>query len=120
MKHFFISYNKADRQWAEWIGWQLEEAEYSIAIQAWDIRPGMNFAAQMKRAASECQRTIAVLSPNYLTAEFAQAEWLAAFTADPSGKHQKLVPVRVREIKLTGLARLLPFFPSLGGGGEGV
>jgi hypothetical protein len=29
MKDFFISYNKADRQWGqwvEWIGWQLEEA----------------------------------------------------------------------------------------------
>jgi S-adenosylmethionine-diacylglycerol 3-amino-3-carboxypropyl transferase len=26
MKHFFISYNKADRQWAEWIAWELEAA----------------------------------------------------------------------------------------------
>ena len=24
-KDFFISYNKADREWAEWIAWQLEE-----------------------------------------------------------------------------------------------
>ncbi len=26
MKDFFISYNSADRTWAEWIAWQLEEA----------------------------------------------------------------------------------------------
>ena len=26
MPDFFISYNKADREWAEWIAWQLEEA----------------------------------------------------------------------------------------------
>ena len=103
MKHFFISYNKADRQWAEWIGWQLEEAGYSIVIQAWDMRPGMNFANEMKKAAAECERTIAVLSPDYLDAEFAQSEWLAAFTADPLGKQKKLVPVRVRECELTGL-----------------
>ncbi|MGA9350971.1 MAG: TIR domain-containing protein [Anaerolineae bacterium] len=25
MKDFFISYNSADRTWAEWIAWQLEE-----------------------------------------------------------------------------------------------
>jgi integrase len=25
---FFISYTSADRVWAEWIAWQLEEAEY--------------------------------------------------------------------------------------------
>jgi hypothetical protein len=28
VKDFFISYNKADRSWAEWIGWELEEAKY--------------------------------------------------------------------------------------------
>jgi len=27
MKDFFISYNSADRSWAEWIAWQLNEAE---------------------------------------------------------------------------------------------
>jgi len=26
MKDFFISYNKADRQWAEWIALMLKEA----------------------------------------------------------------------------------------------
>lgn len=29
MKDFFISYNSADRTWAEWIAWQLEEAGYT-------------------------------------------------------------------------------------------
>jgi TIR domain len=32
--HFFISYNKTDRAWAEWIAWQLEEAGYTTIIQA--------------------------------------------------------------------------------------
>jgi hypothetical protein len=25
MPDFFVSYNRHDRQWAEWIAWQLEE-----------------------------------------------------------------------------------------------
>ena len=29
-KDFFISYNKADKAWAEWIGFQLEKAGYSV------------------------------------------------------------------------------------------
>ena len=33
MKDFFVSYNKADRTWAEWIAWQLEAAGYEIVIQ---------------------------------------------------------------------------------------
>ena len=42
-KDFFISYNKADRAWAEWIGWKLEEAGYTVILQAWDFPAGSNF-----------------------------------------------------------------------------
>lgn len=63
IKDFFVSYNKADRAWAEWIAWQLEEARYTVIVQAWDFRPGGNFVLDMHRAAKETERTILVLSP---------------------------------------------------------
>ena len=78
MKHFFISYNRADRTWAEWIAWQLEEAGYTTVLQAWDFRPGSNFVLEMQKAAKEAERTIAVLSPDYLKALYTQSEWVAA------------------------------------------
>src|SRR5260370_5998347 len=34
-KDFFISYHRADRAWAEWIAWQLEEEGYSGLLQVW-------------------------------------------------------------------------------------
>jgi hypothetical protein len=40
---FFISYNGADKAWAEWIAWQLEEERFTTILQAWDFRPGGNF-----------------------------------------------------------------------------
>ena len=53
-KDFFISYNKADRTWAEWIAWQLEDSgKYSVVIQAWDFGPGCNFVLEMDRAIKE-------------------------------------------------------------------
>ena len=66
MKDFLISYNKADSRWAVWIAWELEEAGFSTVFQAWDFRPGSNFVLEMDRAAKEAQRTIVVLSPDYL------------------------------------------------------
>src|SRR5262249_8408630 len=33
---FFVSYAQADRGWAEWIAWQLEQDGYQVLIQAWD------------------------------------------------------------------------------------
>ncbi len=77
--HFFISYNKADRTWAEWIAWHLEEAGYTTIIQAWDFRPGMNFVQKMQEAVQQAERTIAVLSTNYLEALYTYPEWEAAF-----------------------------------------
>ena len=39
MKDFFISYNKADRAWAEWIAWHLEEAAYSVRAIGYTSNP---------------------------------------------------------------------------------
>ena len=64
-KHFFVSYNGHDKQWAEWIAWILEEAGYSVIIQAWDFRPGSNFVLEMQNATVQAEKTIAVLSNNY-------------------------------------------------------
>lgn len=95
-KDFFISYNKADRDWAEWIAWQLEEAGYTTIIQSWDFSPGRNFVLEMDKAAKAAKRTIAVLSPDYLKSEFTQTEWAAAFQRDPKGEKGLLLPVAVR------------------------
>lgn len=103
MPDFFISYNKADRGWAEWIAYVLEEEGYSTVIHAWDFRPGANFVLDMQRAADGCGRTIPVLSPGYLSSEFAQPEWAAAFAKDPHGTKRSLVPVLVRNCRPTGL-----------------
>jgi hypothetical protein len=103
MKDFFISYNKADRAWAEWIAWHLDEAGFTTVLQGWDFRPGSNFVVDMQHAAVEGARTIAVLSLDYLVALFTQPEWAAAFAQDPTGEKGLLLPVRVRECEIEGL-----------------
>lgn len=103
MKDFFISYNKADKQWAEWIAWKLEEANYDVVIQAWDFRPGENFVLRMQDALKNTQKMILVLSEDYLSSSFTAAEWSAVFATDPAAKGRKLVPVKVRECKPEGL-----------------
>ncbi len=102
-RDFFISYNTADRAWAEWIAWELEEEGYTTILQDWDFRPGQNFIIRMSQAAKQAQRTIAILSPDYIGADYTQPEWAAAFARDPTGEKGLLVPVRVRECDLQGL-----------------
>ena len=102
-RDFFVSYNGADSQWAEWIAWQLEAEGHSVIVQAWDFRPGSNFILEMQRAASESERTIAILSKDYLDSLFTQPEWAAAFTQDPTGEKSTLIPVRVKKCDLKGI-----------------
>ncbi|MGH8558618.1 MAG: toll/interleukin-1 receptor domain-containing protein [Methylococcales bacterium] len=114
MKDFFISYNQADKAWAEWIAWKLEEASFTSIIQAWDFRPGQNFVLEMQKAAIEAQRVLAVLSPHYLDALYTQPEWAVAFAQDPAGKTRSLLPVRVRECELKGLLAQIIYIDLVG------
>jgi hypothetical protein len=76
---FFVSYTHADRAWAEWIAWQLEDDGYRVLIQAWDMVPGSNWTHRMQEGVRQASRTTAVLSVAYLDSVFATAEWEAAW-----------------------------------------
>src|SRR5438128_1382519 len=104
-KDFFISYTKADRAWAEWVAWELQEAGYTCTIQAWHFAPSQSFVQRMRQALVETRHLVAILSDEYLASEFAGAELDAALAADPRGLRAKLIPVRIRSCSLDELMR---------------
>src|SRR5689334_25400538 len=92
---FFVSYTRADREWAEWIAWVLEQDGYKVLLQAWDFMPGSNWIQGMQAGAARAARTIVVLSPAYLESEYGSAEWQAALASDPEyGQRRLLVTQR--------------------------
>jgi hypothetical protein len=103
IRNFFISYTAVDRQWAEWIAWELEEARYTAILQAWDFTPGSHFVTAMHLATQITERTIAVLSRAYLESAFSEQEWQAAWADDPSGVERKLLVLRVENCPRPGL-----------------
>src|SRR5580704_7914741 len=100
---FFVSYTQADRAWAEWIAWQLEEDGYRVLIQAWDMVPGTNWTHLMQQGVRRATRTIAMLSVAYLDSVFGTAEWEAAWRDDPLGEQRKLLAFRIDECERPGL-----------------
>lgn len=114
MKDFFISYNSADRDWAVWIAWVLEENKHSVVIQDWDFRPGGNFILEMQRATTEAERTVMVLSEAYLNAVYTQPEWAAAFKQDATSTDRKLLPIRVAPCKPAGMLAPLVYVDFVG------
>jgi hypothetical protein len=100
-RFFFVSFNQADRSWVTWIAWVLEEAGYTVFFQDWDFKG--NFVLEMDRAHTQSRRTVAILSPDYLTSRFTAPEWAARFAQDATSEHDRLIPVRVRVCELQGL-----------------
>ncbi|EIV91450.1 FxSxx-COOH system tetratricopeptide repeat protein [Frankia sp. QA3] len=100
---FFVSYTAADRGWAEWIAWALEEAGYRVLLQAWDFVPGSNWVNGMHDGVQRAARTIAVLSDGYTRSVYGTAEWQAAWAADPTGAARKLLVMRVADCDRPGL-----------------
>ena len=113
MTDFFLSYTQADRDWAVWIAWVLEAAGFTTKNQAWDFGAGSNFIAEMHKAAAEAERTIAVLSPEYLGSHFGQMEWAAALA-----QKKELLPIRVREVEVAGLLAGIVYTDLVGLTGE--
>ncbi|MCD9875641.1 toll/interleukin-1 receptor domain-containing protein [Streptomyces guryensis] len=102
-RDFFVSYTAADRGWAAWISWQLEKAGYSVLVQDWDFVAGSNWLFGMDGGVTQCERTIAVLSPAYLGSVYGRLEWQAVQNGDPDGLLRSLVPVMVVRCAPRGL-----------------
>ena len=100
---FFVSYTAADRAWAVWVAWVLEEAGFRVLVQAWDFVAGSNWVAGMDEGVVKARRTVAVLSEEYTRSVFGAAEWRAAWAADPGGADRKLLVVRVADCARPGL-----------------
>lgn len=103
IRTFFISYTSTDRKWAEWIAWELENAGYTTTLQAWDFVAGSHFVTEMHLATQITQHTIAVLSRAYLESSFAEQEWQAAWSEDPTGGERKLLIFRIEDCPRPGL-----------------
>jgi hypothetical protein len=95
---FFISYTQADREWADWITWVLEEDGYRVLIQAWDCAPGSNWVAGTQAAL----RTIALLSAAYLKSVYGSSEWQEAWSSGPQDTDRRLLAVRITDCDRPG------------------
>ncbi|MCP5364998.1 MAG: tetratricopeptide repeat protein [Hyphomicrobiales bacterium] len=107
-KDFFISYTGADRRWAEWIAWILEDHGYNVILQAWDFHAGDNFIRNIHEALETCERTITLLSASYLQSGYCRDEWTTAFNA------RGLLLVRIEDLAPPGLLSTLAYFDLFG------
>src|SRR3954447_19762947 len=99
---FFISHAGRDTGWAEWLGWQLQEAGYTVELGVWGWGAGEDFVSRMAAALERADRLLAVCTEAYFVSAFGGAELRAAF-AGSAATQRRIVPVLVEPVTLPSL-----------------
>jgi hypothetical protein len=83
---FFISHAGADREWAEWVAWQLTDAGYRVELDVWDWAAGRNFVTAMGDALARADRVVALFSvASFQRERFTTVEWSSSLALVPGG-----------------------------------
>lgn len=95
MADIFVSYTSSDRDWAFWIGQELEKLGHVAHIHEWEIDAGGNIAAWMQERHNHADHTLCVISRVYLTKPYSSWELQAAQWAAASERPNFTLPVFV-------------------------
>lgn len=110
---FFISYNQADRFWADWIGCQLEANDFRVFHPGWDIHAGQNevyvinqFLENVKNQQGKT-RILLLFSPNFGENTVVETLWQDVKKIDPSGELGLNIPVLIKDNAETKIPNFL-------------
>ena len=104
-REFFVSRAGPDAA----IAHILEDAGRRVIIQDWDFK-NRAFMERMHAALTSGARTIALLSPDYLTRDHCAAEWQNTIADDPLNRQSRLIVLRIRPCDPVGLLKSLAFW----------
>lgn len=102
-RNVFISYSydDYDKDWADWIYWELKEAGYKPFLSR-ALRAGANIIREWQEAFQGTDRFILILSPAYMEALSEQVGWDNAILNELEGKKGSLLLVVVKECERKG------------------
>jgi TIR domain len=95
MADIFVSYTSSDRDWAFWIGHELEALGHKAHIHEWEISGGGDIAAWMEERHDKADHILCVISQAYLKAPYSSWERRAAQWASASGRPNFGLPAYV-------------------------
>jgi len=113
-RDFFVSYCHVDEAMAREVVDVVEGLGFSVFAQFRDMGPGSNFVREMQRGLAASSRVIALYSPEYERSHQCQAEWSAAYNADPGGENRKFLPFLLRPTRLNPLAQQIVYKSLIG------
>jgi hypothetical protein len=116
----FVSYTSSDRDWANWIGLELEKLDHVARLHEWEISAGGNIPAWMEERHQKADHVLFVISKLYLTKDYSNWERLSAEWAAVSKRPGFGLPVFIEECEtptlLGAVQKVRPLRTKRGGG----
>ncbi|MBQ0949857.1 FxSxx-COOH system tetratricopeptide repeat protein [Streptomyces violaceoruber] len=102
-QRIFLSYAGPDQAWAEWVGWQLQQAGHQVELDRWHWRTGDDFVQKMNLALGKADAVVALFSRHYFEPKrWTREEWSAAVAL-----RGRLVPVAIELLNDDDIPALL-------------
>jgi hypothetical protein len=99
MADIFISYTAADRDWAFWIGLELEKLGHVPRVHEWEIGAGGDISRWMEERHDSADHILCVVSDAYLKAPYSSWERRAAQWAAATERPNFALPVFIESCK---------------------
>ncbi len=99
MADIFISYTSSDREWAYWVGHELESLGHTPHIHDWEISGGGDIAAWMEERHHAADHVLCIVSNAYLEKPYSAWERRAAQWAAATDRPNFVLPVFVEPCK---------------------
>jgi tetratricopeptide (TPR) repeat protein len=93
MADIFISYTHSDRDWAFWIGTELEAQGHTPRIHEWELPAGGDIISWMEERQGGADRTLCIVSKAYLKQPYSNLERRAAQWAAAANRQNFIIPI---------------------------
>jgi hypothetical protein len=115
----FVSYSPADADWVwEWLTPRLKDAGLRVCTDQESFDVGAPRLLNMENAVANSRHTLLVLTPAYLTSEWALYEQILAQSQDPIGQRRRTLPVLRQPCELPPRIAMLMYADLTGGVNE--
>jgi hypothetical protein len=106
----FVSYSHQDSEWVRgWLVPRLKEAGLHVWIDVRELRPGAPWAIELKRAITQSRVILIVLTPDYLSSQWASFENALVWTLDPAARQRRVIPLVLEPCELPLRIRMLTY-----------
>jgi hypothetical protein len=93
----FVSYTSQDREWANWIGLELEALGHVPRIDNWEVSAGGNIMAWMEKRHDEADHLLCIVSKTYLKKPYSSLERQAGQWAAVTTRPNFVLPVFIEQ-----------------------